>query len=303
MNLFSALGALELGLLYGLVALGVYLTFRVLDFPDLTVDGSFPLGAATAASAIVLGVDAWTATLAAGLVGALAGLITGALSVTFRILNLLAGILVMVALYSVNLRVMGRPNVPLLGEATVFTAFAGTGLDPLWLQPLVVGLFAAAALAAVALFLRSEAGLALRAAGANPRMAQANGIAPSRAIFVGLALSNALVALAGALYAQSQGGADVSTGVGTIVVGLAAVIIGQAMSLGRRVGLFAALAACVAGSVAYRFAVAAALEADVVGLRAQDLNLVTAVLVAAVLALPRARVLFARPGRRARTAA
>ena len=288
MSTFALFGAIEMGLIYGLVALGVYLSFRVLQFPDLTVDGSFPLGAAVAAILIVHQVDPWLATLAALLAGAVAGLVTAWLNLRLRILNLLASILVMIALYSINLRIMGRPNVALLGERTILTPLQDLALPTYMLTPLAfaVGLIAIKWL--LDRFLNSELGLALRATGVNPRMAQAHGIRVQFAIFLGMALSNALVALAGALFAQAQGSADVMMGVGTIVVGLAAVIGGEALLNPRTVVW--ATTACILGSLLYRLAVALALNAGLFGLQAQDLNLVTAVLVALALVLPRLRV-------------
>ena len=287
MSQVALLGALEIGLIYGLVALGVFLSFRVLSFPDLTVDGSFPLGAAVAASAITGGLDPYLATLLAILAGALAGLVTALLNVRFHILHLLASILTMIALFSINLRIMGRPNIALINEPTVLSPLAGLGLSALWLQPLAMALVALVGGGLLAAFLLSEYGLALRATGANPRMARAQGIGTGSAICVGMALSNALVALAGALFAQTNGFADVTIGTGTIVVGLAAVIIGETILPARRIGLV--VLACVAGSILYRLAVAFALNADLLGLEASDLNLVTAVLVGLALILPGAR--------------
>ena len=221
MSAIALLGALELGLVFGLVALGVYLSFRVLQFPDLTVDGSFPLGAAVAATLIVHAVDPWLATLAAALAGALAGLTTAWLHLRLGILHLLASILTMIALYSINLRIMGRPNVALLGERTVLSPLQDGPAPAYVLTPLAFAVAVFAIKGLLDRFLNSEIGLALRATGANPRMARAQGIHTERAILLGLALSNALVALAGALFAQAQGSADVTLGVGVIVVGLA----------------------------------------------------------------------------------
>ena len=194
----------------------------------------------------------------------------------------------MIALYSINLRIMGRPNVALLGERTILTPLQDLALPTYMLTPLAfaVGLIAIKWL--LDRFLNSELGLALRATGVNPRMAQAHGIRVQFAIFLGMALSNALVALAGALFAQAQGSADVMMGVGTIVVGLAAVIGGEALLNPRTVAW--ATTACILGSLLYRLAVALALNAGLFGLQAQDLNLVTAVLVALALVLPRLRV-------------
>ena len=287
MSQIALLGALEIGLVYGLVALGVFLSFRVLSFPDLTVDGSFPLGAAVAASAIVAGIDPYLATGLAIVAGALAGLVTAALNVRFRILHLLASILTMIALFSINLRIMGRPNIALITEPTVLSPLEGLGLAGPVLTPLFVGAIVLTVALLLARFLASDYGLGMRATGANPRMARAQGIETGRTVCVGMALSNAMVALGGALFAQTNGFADITIGTGTIVVGLAAVIVGETILPARRIGLV--ILACVLGSILYRLAIAAALNADVLGLEASDLNLVTAVLVGLALILPGAR--------------
>lgn len=287
MNLVAFLGALEIGFVYGLVALGVFLSFRVLNFPDLTVDGSFPLGAAVVAALIVSGAEPYLATAVAVAAGAAAGLVTAFLNLRFRILHLLASILTMIALYSVNLRIMGRPNIAIIAEPTVLTPFEDLGLAGLYVQPLAAFAVVAAVGALLARFLVTEYGLAMRATGANPRMARAQGIPTAQATYVGMALSNAMVALGGALFAQMNGFADITIGTGTIVVGLAAVIVGEAIFRGG--GIVVAVAACVLGSVIYRLAVALALNADFIGLEASDLNLVTALLVTIALILPGAR--------------
>ncbi len=280
-------GAVELGLVYAFVALGVYLAFRVLDFPDLTVDGSMPLGAAVSAVLLVNGVNPWLATAAAMTAGAIAGIVTATLNVRFKILHLLASILTMTALFSINLRIMGRPNVSLLMQDTVLTPFYGRGLADYYVRPAFLLVLVVIAVALVAWFLRSEFGLAMRATGANARMARAQGVRTNLQIFVGMAFSNALVGLAGALFAQTNGFADVTSGVGTIVVGLAAVIVGETLLPSRLVTV--ALIGAVIGSVVYRIAVQLALSADAIGLTASDLNLVTAALVAVALILPRLR--------------
>ena len=284
MSLIASLGALEVGLIFGLVALGVFLSFRVINFPDLTVDGSFPLGGAVAAALIVAGWNPFAATAVAITAGALAGAITALLNVRLRIMQLLASILVMIALYSINLRVMGKPNVALIDEPTVFSLVAIDGVPEYWLKPMALLVVVVAAKLLLDLFLSSEAGLAMRATGGNPRMARAQGISTGGQTIAGLALSNALVALAGALFVQTQGGADISMGVGTIVIGLAAVIIGETLLPAR--SLVLTTLACILGAVLYRFFIAAALNTDVLGLKAQDLNLVTAVLVALALLAP-----------------
>jgi putative ABC transport system permease protein len=280
-------GAVELGLIYGLVALGVFLSFRVLNFPDLTVDGSFPLGAAVVATAITSGIDPWLGTVLAMAAGAIAGLVTAVLNVRFKILHLLASILTMIALYSINLRIMGRPNIALLAESTVLTPFEELGWWPLLVRPLFLLVVVAVVAVLLIRFLLSELGLAMRATGANPRMAEAQGIPIGGITCLGMALSNALVALAGALFAQTNGFADVTLGTGTIVVGLAAVIVGE--SILPRATVAAAVIGCVLGSLVYRVVIALALEADVLGLQASDLNLITAVLVGGALILPATR--------------
>lgn len=280
MNLIQLVGAIEIGLIYSLVAIAVYLSFRTLKFPDMTVDGSFPLGAAVAATLITKGVDPYLATFIAILSGALAGFVTAWMSTHLKMLNLLAGILTMTALYSINLRVMGdRPNIALLGEVTILSE--GLSQFPPYL-PLVV--IAAVAGLLIYGFLSSRVGLAVRATGSNPIMGRAQGIDDRKMIWLGLSVSNALVALAGALFAQVHGFADVSLGVGTIIIGLAAVIIGEALFHARTV--FLALLACIIGAILYRTVIALALNVGEFGLKASDLNLVTAVLVAVAMVLP-----------------
>jgi putative ABC transport system permease protein len=221
------------------------------------------------------------------LAGALAGFVTAFVSVRFHILHLLASILTMIALFSVNLRIMGRPNIAVLNKETVLTPFYGLGLQAYLVRPLFVLVVAAAVAVLLALFLRTDLGLAMRATGANPRMARAQGIRVGALIMTGVALSNALVALAGAFFAQTNGFADVTSGVGTIVVGLAAVIVGE--TLLPRGGMFVAVGACLLGSVLYRLAVQLALSLDFLGLTPSDLNLATAVLVLLTLIMPRFR--------------
>lgn len=291
MSLFASLGALEIGLIFGLVALGVFLSFRIINFPDLTVDGSFPLGGAVAAALIVAGWNPFAATAVAVVAGALAGYLTAWLNVRLRIMQLLASILVMIALYSVNLRVMGKPNIALINDPTVFSLLSFGNLPDHWLKPLVLLAIVAIAKIGIDLFFASELGLAMRATGGNPRMARAQGISTDRLTLWGLALSNALVALAGALFVQTQGGADISMGIGTIVIGLAAVIIGETLLPAR--SLVLTTLACILGAVLYRFFIATALNSDFLGLQAQDLNLVTALLVALALLIPSYKRKFA----------
>ena len=287
MSTIAFFGAVEIGLIYAFVGLGVFLSFRVLDFPDLTVDGSFPLGAGVAAVFILAGFNPWLATLTAAAAGACAGLVTATLNQRFKILHLLASILTMIALFSINLRIMGRPNLAILNQETVLTPFFGHGLRDFLVRPLFLAVLIAVAVVVLARFLTSDFGLATRATGANPRMARAQGINTELQVYAGMALSNALVAVAGAMFAQTNGFADVTQGVGTIVIGLAAVIIGE--TLFRFGGIWVALVGCVVGSIIYRVAIQFALSSDLIGLRASDLNLGTAVLVALALILPRLR--------------
>lgn len=281
------MGAIETGLVFGLVALGTYITFRVLHFPDLTVEGSFPLGASVAATLIVAGWNPYLATIAAAAAGAVAGLVTGFMAVRLKILHILASILTAIALYSVNLRIMGRPNMPLLGQVTAFSPLSALAIPNYIAIPAAMLVLLVLAKILVDRFLASEIGLAMRAVGANPRMAEANGVRTDRMILLGLALANALCATSGALFAQIQGASDISMGVGVIVVGLAAVIGGGALIPARTVplGTFSSLV----GSILYRIAILLALNIGFIGLTASDVNIVTAVLVALALVAPGVR--------------
>ncbi|MGE5590707.1 MAG: ABC transporter permease [Bacillota bacterium] len=272
------------------MVLGVYLSFRVLNFADLTVDGSFPLGGAVAATLLVTGVNPALATLAGFGAGLLAGGATAFLATKARIAPLLAGILTMTALYSINLRVMGRANVQLLRRTTVVSLVQERALG----GDYAVLLFLAAAALALAFvlwwFLRTSLGSALRALGDNEDMIRSLGVDTDLAKVLGLALSNGLVALSGALVAQYQGFADVGMGIGTIVAGLASVIVGEVLVGDATVGR--ALAGVVAGSVVYRLAVFGALR---VGFAPTDLKLMTALLVILALATPRLKRVLRLP--------
>lgn len=271
------------GLAYGFVAIGVYITFRVLAFPDLTVDGSFPLGGAVAAILIVNGINPWLATTAALVAGICAGLGTSLLNTKLRINALLAGILMMVALYSINLMIMGRANIPLLREVTVFeqvSQFLGirTGVT---LSIIFMVVLTCMILAILNWFLRTEIGLALRATGENEQMVRGLGADTNMTTILGVSISNGLVALSGALIAQNQGFSDVGMGIGMIVMGLASVIIGEGLFRPR--GITAVLLAVVGGTFAYRLFLSVALR---LGLPPADLKLVTALLVIVALAIP-----------------
>ena len=271
------------GLVFGFVAIGVYLTFRVLGFPDLTVDGSFTLGAAVTAVLIVSGVNPFLATLAALGVGLCAGLATSLLNTKLRIPALLAGILVMVALYSINLRIMGGANVSLLREVTIFdqvSEFLGVGTR------IVRSLIVAGGLAVIVFFilnwfLRTEIGLALRATGDNEQMVRGFGVNTDMTTILGVSISNGLVALGGAVVAQGQGFADVGMGIGMIVMGLASVIIGEALF--RPKGVARLLLAALGGTFIYRLVISVALR---LGMAPGDLKLITAILVIIALAIP-----------------
>jgi putative ABC transport system permease protein len=271
------------GLVFGLVTIGVYLTFRVLSFPDLSVEGTFPLGGATAAVLIVNGVNPFLATLAALGAGLCAGLLTGLLNTRLRITALLAGILVAVALYSINLRIMGGANTPLLREVTIFDKvgeFLGLGSGTT--LSIVVALVVVIIIYLFLYwFLRTEIGLMLRATGDNEQMVRSLGGDTNKAVLLGCSISNGLVALAGALVAQNQGFSDVGMGIGMIVIGLAALIIGEALFRFR--GIAWVLIACLGGAFVYRLFLIIALR---LGMHPGDLKMITAILVVLVLGVP-----------------
>ncbi|MCZ0736322.1 ABC transporter permease [Phreatobacter sp. AB_2022a] len=282
MSLYELLGTVEVGLIFGLVALGAFITFKILDFPDLTVEGSFPLGAAVVAVLIVnFGWNPWVATLVAAAAGFCAGFVTAYLNVRFNILHILSGILISISLYSINLRIMGGPNKPLLGANTIFSVAQGFGLPPYVLTPLLVGAIVGALKLTLDLFLRTGIGMNMRAAGANPAMAAANGVNVGRMKLLGLGMANGLTALAGAMFAQSFGAADAYMGIGVIIIGLASVIVGMSLLPVR--SMAQATLACLVGALLYRFAVAFSLNAEFLGLKASDVQFVTAVLVVVTL--------------------
>jgi putative ABC transport system permease protein len=274
MNWLQLTSAIELGLIYGLVAIAVYITFRVIDFPDLTVDGSFPLGAAVVVSLITGGVNQIIAILLATLSGGMAGFVTAFLHTRWNILGLLAGILTMTALYSVNLRIMGMPNISLQNQQSMFCE------DNVLLISFLIVAFILLVMAA---FFKTSLGLAIRATGINEKVSGAYGINTQQMKLLALSLSNAITALGGAIFALVQGFADIAMGAGTIVVGLASVIIGEAIF--RKQSVILALCSCVIGSIIYRIAVAFALNSSMIGLQVTDLNLITASLVATTMIL------------------
>jgi putative ABC transport system permease protein len=294
----ALIDSLEAGLVWACVGLGVYLTFRVLAFPDLTVEGSFPTGAAIAAAIIFRGGNPVAGTLLAVAGGAIAGALTGLLHTRRKINDILSGILVATGLYSLNILIMDRPNTPLLGKTTVYElVYSVVGVSPgVW--PRIALLFIVSAGLALALnwFLHTDIGLAMRATGSNPGMAQAMAVRTDNLKILGLMLANGLVALSGALTAQLQGFADIGMGVGTLVVGFAAVIIAEAVfGVNRMVWN---LMAVLAGSFIYRFIVAIAL---LIGLPSTQLKLVAALLIVLTLgvSVPKLRtrlVGMLRPG-------
>lgn len=275
--------ALDLGLIYGLMALGVYLTFRVLDFADLTVDGSFTTGAAVAAVSLTAGINPMLATIGGFAAGGVAGAVTGILNTKGQIHPLLAGILTQIALYSINLRIMGQANVPLLRVPTLLSPLR----DGRMLGTMVsVAVFAALLVLVMALlnwFLSTDMGLAMRATGDNEGMAAAQGVNTGTMKILGLALSNGMVGLSGALIAQYQGFADISMGIGLIVAGLASVIIGTALVGSPRVWVM--VLAVVLGSIVYRIVIQLALT--VPWFQPNDMKIISAVIVLLALLLPR----------------
>lgn len=291
------IGALTLGLILALLALGVYVSYRIFNIPDLTAEGSVTLGASVAAALMIHGHNAVLATGAAIAAGAVAGAITGLLATKCRINPLLSGILVMTGLYSVNLHVMGRSNLPLLEVKTLAShaedwgnhLFGGADFDVFGWAVSVrdasilfgVLLFVIAVCVLLYLFLRTDMGTAMRATGDSPDMIRALGVSVDWATVFGLAMSNALIALCGALIAQYQGFADVQMGIGMVVLGIASVIIGEALVGSSAVGLL--ITGTVMGSVLFRLLVAIALRW---GLSPNDLKLITAVFVFAALVLP-----------------
>ncbi|ACU88754.1 inner-membrane translocator [Desulfomicrobium baculatum DSM 4028] len=294
MTLYAFLGALEQGFLYGIMALGVYLTFRILDFPDLTVDGSLPLGASVSAVTITAGHSPYLALLLASMAGFLAGAVTAILNTKLKILHLLASILTMISLYSINIRIMGGPNVALLGTPSVLTDLENLGLPLYQLTPVFFFVVAALITTGLIWFLHTEYGQAMLATGDNRQMITSQGVNTDNVIIFGVGLSNALVAFSGALIAQNQGAADVNMGVGTIVAGLASVILGETVF--GKATIARACIAVIVGSILYRTAIALALGSRLgsFSFTPSDLNLITAFLVIVALTSPMLKQRFTR---------
>lgn len=284
--------------MFGILALGVFITFRCLDFPDLTVDGSYPLGAAVFAVMMYHGFGAGWAMLAAFLAGALAGFFTGFLHTFSRIPALLSGILTMTCLYSINLRIMGRPNISLsenLGHRTIFVILRDyfpevpeVYLRLAFLLVLILGIKFL-----LDLFLGTEIGLSIRATGDNETLVEAQGINPDYMKLIGVSVSNALVAFSGAMFAQYQGFVDVNMGIGMVVSGLASVIVGEVLMRGKTI--FVMTLQVIVGSVVYRLATAVALNWGYnIGFKPYDLKLFTGLIVIIILSYPAVQEKFSR---------
>ncbi len=274
-------GAVSLGLLWAIMTIGVFITYRILDFADLTVEGSITTGAAVSATLVVSGMNPFLATLIAIFAGMGAGLITGLLHTKLKIPALLSGILTMIALYSINIRIMAKANVSLLRVDTVFSPFTAMGLDTRN-AVIVFGLICVVAVILILYwFFGTEIGCSIRATGNNPRMIRAQGVKTDTMIILGLVISNGLVAFAGALIGQFQSYADIQMGIGSIVIGLASVIIGEVL-FGTR-NFMNTLFSLMLGAIAYRIIIAVVLE---LGLAPTDLRLFTAITVAIALSFP-----------------
>lgn len=283
----ALLGAVSQGILWGIMVLGVFITYKLLDIADLTVDGSFALGGSVCAVLVVAGVDPLVAIIAAMLAGMLAGAVTGFLHTVFEIPAILAGILTQIALWSVNLRIMGKSNTPLLQHDTIFSRMTEvTGLSTNT-GSIIVGLIVAVLIIALLYwFFGTEIGSALRATGNNEHMIRALGVSTAKTKMIALMLSNALVGLSGGLICQSQKYADIGMGTGAIVIGLAAIVIGEVLGRltpGKLTGFKSRLVSAVAGSVVYFLIRAIVLQ---MGMDANDMKLLSATIVALALCVP-----------------
>ncbi len=281
--LLSLQGALGQGILWGFMALGVFVTFRLLDFADLTVDGSFATGGAVCAIALTNGVDPIISLLVATLAGFIAGLVTGLLHTKCKIPAILAGILTQIGLYSINLRIMGRSNIPLLRIETLFKGLANQTNLSLNMVVIIIGvIFAVIVIALLYWFFGTELGSAIRATGNNEQMVRSLGVNTNFTKVLALMISNGLVAFSGAIIAQQQGSADVRMGTGAIVIGLASIVIGEVI-FGKKGGFAVKLLAIMLGSIVYRFVIVIVLQ---LGLNTDDLKLLTAIIVAVALTIP-----------------
>lgn len=263
------LGTLEQSLIFAFMVLGLYISYKILDFPDLTVDGSFPLGASVVAISLIHGVNPIIAMILACIAGALAGLVTGYIHVKYNITNLLSGIIVMTGLYSVNLRIMGRSNIPLFNVKTIFTS--GNSLLKIVLLLIVVKLI-------LDFILKTKFGFALRAMGDNETLLVSLGINEKKVKIIGLMIANSLVAFSGGILAQYQGFSDIGMGVGTIITGLASIIIGE--SVFKEMKFINMTLLVILGSVIYKFIISITL---MMGMNPGDLKLITSVIVVAIM--------------------
>lgn len=287
--LWDIQGGATLGVIWAIMALGLYLTYRVLNYADMTVDGSLTLGGAVSAVMVASGIQPLLAILLAMLCGMLAGGVTGFLHTKFKIPDLLAGILTQFGLYSINLRIMGKANFGLLNEVTLFTQIKELGVPSKWAGLIVGAVFAAILIVLVYCFFGTEIGCALRATGNNPHMVEAMGGNTKTYVVLGLVVGNGLVAMSGALLAQYQGYADINMGVGSIVIGLAAIMIGEVIFSKR--SYIHRLTGVVIGSIVYRIIIAfvlrISLSADLmIKITADDMKLITAIIVVIALVTP-----------------
>lgn len=266
------INVLEQGLIFGIMALGVFITYKILDFPDLSVDGSFPLGASVAAIAISSGINPIAASLLSIVFGMISGLFTGILHVKCKITNLLSGILVMTALYSVNLRIMGKANLPLLNETTIFSS----NLSPI----IVISIIVFICKILLDLFLKTRIGFLLRSTGDNPQLITSLGVDIGKIKILGLMIANGLVALSGAVMAQYQRFSDVGMGIGIVVAGLAAIIFGETVF--KKLKFASPTTLAIAGSILYKLATGIALKFNI---PPSDLKLITAIIVVIALTL------------------
>lgn len=290
MSFFSIFGAMQgavaQGVLWGIMTLGVFLTFRILNIADMTCDGSFALGGATCATLITKGVNPIIAILISCVTGIIAGFITGFIHTKLKIHEILAGILSMIALYSINIRIMGKSNIPLLGVKTIMNSLQDKiGLSPNLASLLVGCIFCLILVLLIYWFCGTEIGSCLRATGNNPNMVRAMGVSTNKMKVLGIMISNGLIAISGALVAQSQGYGDVGMGTGAIVIGLASIILGEVIFgyFGKKLPFWFTLVGVILGSVVYRIIIAVVLQ---LGLKSSDLKLLTAIIVIIALSLP-----------------
>lgn len=266
------IGTLEQGFIFAIMVMGVYLTFRILDFPDMTVDGSFPMGAAITATCLVKGVNPLLALVISLIGGAVAGYITGIIHVKFKIVSILAGIIVMTGLYSINIKIMGKSNIALFSVKHLFSG----NINKL----VVIAIIVILCKLILDFLLKTKFGFILRALGDNETLVESLGVDKDKLKIYGLMISNAIVAFAGGLYAQYQGFADVGMGTGTIVTGLASIIIGETVIKNKKI--FSVTTMVIVGTIVYKIIITLALK---IGFNASDLKLITSIIVIVILGL------------------